>query len=379
LLHLPLLEGGGTRAEDSADPLVHGTLLGGTGWAFGPPAFRQGYALSFDGSDDRVVVERALVSPGESFSFSAWIQADARFTGGSIASQLSISTHRPQGWHVYLYPDGSIAPVLYGDAGALDQALPTQVLDGAWHHIAVVFLHDGPRASSALFVDGVFAGATRNVIVGNTQAQAPIVLGALPGGTGFSGLLADIAVYARALHAQEIARQHALCSQTRALLSIPTQSQIVHPKRPALPSPNVLARSSSRLGGGRHGHRSDMVLASVQFVLAQHSGTTVQQKNDPRLCALRRTLGVRPEPDVAALVAKRISMQLHTSQEGVLAALRDPMQCTPQRAVDVPVPPIPFPIDKEGLPVSIEKGSALPSILTMMQMAFLLQSCSMIS
>lgn len=345
-------EGAGVVLSNAANDDSAGALVGGTGWAFGPPLLHQGYALSFDGSDDRVVVQQATVMSNDSFSFSVWMQTDKQFDGGSIAAQWSTATRKPQGWSVHAYPDGSIAPSWYGDLGAVDQAIPTTILDGEWHYIAVVFLRDGVRASAALFVDGVFAGSTEQVLVGDAQVHAPLHIGASLVGSGFRGLLADLRIYSRALHPHDIAQLHHQCDAANTTAKIPVPVTHLPLASIALPSPAAAARSSDRPGGGRHGHRSDMALASAQFVLSQHSGAVLQQVNDPRLCALRRTLGQPYNADVLSLVVKRLSLELHTPERTIQKALRDPMQCTTFFPAETLAQRIPFPIDTKGIPVS---------------------------
>lgn len=346
----PFEEGSGIAVADHHGSAA-GTLLGGTGWAFGPRMRHDSYALSFDGRDDAVRIDGVPLSLSSTFSVSVWLQSSEG--NGAVVSQLGVSGRRIRGWGVHLYPNGALAASVFGAAGSLDAAIPTQVLDGRWHHLAIIFLRDGDMVSSVLFVDGAFAGATDVVKVGSATLDAPVILGSLPGSKGVRGLLADLRVYSRALHTQDIVQLYEHCGNKDVPFSIPTPSNAPPNDAFSIPSPPPLAMSSQRLGGGRHGRRSDMVLASVHAVVAQWPLGQLRHIGDPRICALQRTLGPQPDADVLRLTAQRLSELLSVSEQGMRHRLSDPRQCAPRRTDALRrTELIPFPIDSDGLPIS---------------------------
>jgi hypothetical protein len=84
--------------------------------------------------------------------------------------------------------------------------------DGEWHH--VVAIHDGGNDLVQLFVDGQLAAAETKIFTGNWISQKEINIGYYkviygPPYYYFSGTLDEIAVYNRALPADEIAYHYA--------------------------------------------------------------------------------------------------------------------------------------------------------------------------
>ena len=86
------------------------------------------------------------------------------------------------------------------------------IADGAWHHVAVVFEDDGTpnKDDISLYVDGAIAGLT------TTNGNDPVINTVLNNGVAFAGsnvfadrgldgLMDDVAIWSRALSADEIA------------------------------------------------------------------------------------------------------------------------------------------------------------------------------
>ena len=185
-------EGEGSVAYDAAST-NHGTVHGAT-WITNGLA---GAALSFDGTDDFVAIERSSVFDLPSFSISAWIVPHStQYFGVVVAKWWDYHNEHNYclGWdrtsfRICTYINGSWA----GPA--------CELLLNEWHH--VVGTYDG--AAVKLYLNGDLIGTT--AITGAPLiGQGVVGIGAqLPEiKRFFHGIIDDVRIYNRALSAEEI-------------------------------------------------------------------------------------------------------------------------------------------------------------------------------
>jgi hypothetical protein len=192
-------EGVGTVAHDSSGNARDATLFG-TGWSW--IAGRFGGGAHFGGIDQATVA--AFPAATASFTVSAWVRvASSELTGAPITAALS-TENGFGGWSLNV---GVTVMPSYGfgyPTGPTDRAvaLCTCLVPDTWSHVAAV----------------VDSGSTLTMYV-NGAPQTPVpVAGAIPlgdatlymarwyaPGRNLTGALDDVAIYSRALVAEEIA------------------------------------------------------------------------------------------------------------------------------------------------------------------------------
>jgi len=201
-------EGTGAVADDSSGNGRTGSILG-TGWTWVGGRF--GGALHFSGVDQ--VTVPGLPQATQSYTVAGWVLFAAGEFNGMTATLLS--TEAPGGgWALFAtaaaVPGKGNYNFRYWDSPILGYSMATCecLTMGAWTHLAGVV--DGVADTITLYVNGVAQatvatsgpiqlGAT-SLAMGRSNAAAPV-----PGPAWTTGALDDVAIYDRALVAQEIA------------------------------------------------------------------------------------------------------------------------------------------------------------------------------
>jgi RHS repeat-associated protein len=192
-------EGSGSSVEDQSEAGNDGSVSGATWSSSG----KFGGALSFDGTDDRVVVpDSASLDLDSEMTLEAWVKPDT--VGSNWQTVLlkewnddylvyGISTEdagKPIG-AAYMYDDDSLA---------ISQA-PDALAEDTWTHLALTY--DGSNVK--LYVNGseVASGAATGPIQ-TTGGDLTIGGTAVFADQWFAGLIDEVRVYDRALSATEI-------------------------------------------------------------------------------------------------------------------------------------------------------------------------------
>jgi hypothetical protein len=203
-------EGTGSRAADESGehPL---NLIGGTAWGAGRTG---GYALDFDGLDDRAVAGApSTLDDREEFTFAAWMHPRTAGKGqiSAIVAKGGASANAVKRFVL----NGTTCMSAFelsvnrsgDDAGAC--SLPASVVYNDWQHVAATFSpDDGPR----LFINGTEATYVRPPTHGDGEPVPDAISGHAIGSwveadsvTGvFDGLIDDVTIYCRRLDAAEI-------------------------------------------------------------------------------------------------------------------------------------------------------------------------------
>jgi hypothetical protein len=210
-LWLPFDEGTGERLRDAGGrPIATG--YNGTQWVAGP----SGHALAFDGAAAHVWVDAGYTPPSgvSARTVTAWIKADG--TGSIVAW----GTKEPgRKWHFRLEnADGFVGQLRIEVEGGYRRGA-TSLLDGAWHHVAVVLPDGATNVNQArLYVDGfedlpyatvpqVIDTATGRVEIGTDNHDTPRY---------FNGRIDEVRIHRRALPQSEITALAAAPVQTAA-------------------------------------------------------------------------------------------------------------------------------------------------------------------
>jgi endoglucanase len=197
-LYLKFNETSGSTAGDNSIYSRSGLLVNNPTWSSGGVT---GGALSFDGTDDYVVISGYKgVTGTASRTCCAWIKPEA--VSGEIVG-WGPDTEGAK-WIVRVNDNGTLRAEVNG--GAIYGT--TVLTDGSWHHIAVVLENDGsPDISEAkLYVDGVLetTGTTSPHLV-NTGSSEDVRIGVHYSLLRyFKGLIDDVMIYNRSLSATEI-------------------------------------------------------------------------------------------------------------------------------------------------------------------------------
>jgi hypothetical protein len=203
-------EGSGERAADDSGqhPLA---MFGGTAWVAGRET---GFALDFDGIDDRAVAGApSALDDLEELTFAAWINPRTAGKGNisAIIAKGGASARAVKRFVLNGTSCMSAFELTVNRAGndAAVCTMPGSVAFGVWQHVAATYSpDDGPR----IFVNGVEAAYVRPPTLGDgvltTDAISGHAIGSwveIDSATGvFDGLIDDVTIACRRMDASEI-------------------------------------------------------------------------------------------------------------------------------------------------------------------------------
>lgn len=199
LAYWRLGEASGTTAADSTSNGRNGTYNGPTLGV--PGAIGDGNtAASFDGTNDNVTVPSTGLDAGNVFSVEAWVKGSKSTGDRTIVSRWhGASTQR---WVVGVNSATGIVTVFVRTSGYPSVSHTTDVLDGAWHHVA--FVRTGTQ--QVLYVDKVAASMSDS---GTVQAGANLAIGSkVDNSEWWAGQVDEVAVYGTALSSTRVAAHY---------------------------------------------------------------------------------------------------------------------------------------------------------------------------
>jgi len=210
LLHRWTLdETAGLTADDAVGPR-DGAHTNGPGIVTAdlpPVLFSNPAALSFGGTDQRVVVAGGLQDVlGGTASLTFWIRTTQTAATPHTWESPGVTGVEESGGGNDIFwgflDDAGRIGVQAGNGAAAKSARP--INDGTWHHVALT--RDGPGGQVQCFVDGVLDAAATSEAGAKTTAFADIGRIADTGGYHdyFSGLLDDLRIYNRVLTLAEV-------------------------------------------------------------------------------------------------------------------------------------------------------------------------------
>lgn len=165
-----------------------------------------GNALSFDGVNEEVVATgyKGILGTNPR-TITAWIKADSTVADKVIAYWGTNSSGQKNSFRVQ--DDHGTANTIRFEVNSGYVVGSTDVLDDAWHHVAVTWEDDGtPNVLDAnLYVDGVLEAQSASLSAAmNTVSGSDVKIGRDDVGKFFDGIIDDVRIYDRALSAAEI-------------------------------------------------------------------------------------------------------------------------------------------------------------------------------
>lgn len=198
VLSLTGLPGGSNKAHDRSPYGNVGNIIGAT-WIRLPSGF---WYLDFDGSDDRVNIPASpsldIGNDNESYSILAWLNSSDTTseialragTGSSYAGQLE----KLNGGKIrFVVWDGVNVPLIDTD---------TVVADGGWHLVGAV--RNGSSDQLLIYLDGVQDATPVTDTAGDARDTSGVSIGYDGSGFWFTGGIARVRIFNRALSALEI-------------------------------------------------------------------------------------------------------------------------------------------------------------------------------
>ena len=176
--------GGGKSATSS------GTSGGG-----GTP-FTNQYSVSFDGTDDRIVLASGLestINSASTLTVSAWFKISAY--GGAI---ISSGTSDNNGFWIYPYSSSYFLFTARNGGGDFLNATPPSLNN--WHHVCGVL----NGSSSAFYLDGSAVASGTLPALGSTGGSSPSIGSFLNTGGFANGLIDEVSIFDSALSATDI-------------------------------------------------------------------------------------------------------------------------------------------------------------------------------
>jgi hypothetical protein len=205
IAHWALDEGSGNVANDGSGN-GHTGLLAGPGSGYGWITGEFGSALQFSGAD--YVTAAGIPRATPSYTVSAWVLIESTELGAPIANLISTEA-LGGGWALYAtlpVPGQQSYVFRYATNAAqgYEVASCACVVPGVWTHLAAVL--DGDAATLTLYANGVptSVATTSPILPGSTvlyMARSALLTPTFP----LTGALDDIAIYSRALVAEEVA------------------------------------------------------------------------------------------------------------------------------------------------------------------------------
>jgi RHS repeat-associated protein len=162
-----------------------------------------GLSASFDGSTGAVVVNNVTPFKLATQSVEFWMRRQSSGSG-AIAGRWDTSANQ-RSWLVSIDDtSGQLVTQTSNDGVAVSTTTGVAITTGVWHHVAVVTA----GASVRTFVDGMLAQTSSGSGL-FASASGPLRIGREGTGSFFSGQLSDVAIYASALSADQIAAHYA--------------------------------------------------------------------------------------------------------------------------------------------------------------------------
>ncbi|MEW6184678.1 MAG: LamG-like jellyroll fold domain-containing protein, partial [Thermodesulfobacteriota bacterium] len=200
IAHWRLDEVTGTIASDASGNGHDGTLINGPLWSTG----RITGALSFDGTNDHIIVQHNDALNTASLTIAGWVKLSGQGSNYQVL-WLKLQVNDSNGYFMIVNSLNSATPSrlewTVSKAGTYYQVFSTTVLtNNVWYHVAVTF----SGTTSRIYVNGSLEGTNFAASKGTTTD--PFYLGIEDGDCcgPLNGILDDVRIYDRELTAAEI-------------------------------------------------------------------------------------------------------------------------------------------------------------------------------
>jgi lysophospholipase L1-like esterase len=164
-----------------------------------------GSARSFDGSDKVNVPDAPEFAwdNSDSFSIEMWVNSSQNCTENKVFMGKQRSGGSSGSWWVGCGTGGSAIFSLRSSTGAAENVNSvTPINNGAWNHLVAV--RNAATNQSLLYVNGILEAAATSSYTGSFANTSSLNIGHYANGYFFNGRLDELAIYNRALTAQEV-------------------------------------------------------------------------------------------------------------------------------------------------------------------------------
>jgi len=163
-----------------------------------------GYALSFDGINDRITIaDSSSLDVREAITLTVWVNTDSYSGSKDILQKHYYMYFLRQTWldngilTFTLKIDGTYRSVSYNN--------PSELWDGSWHHIVGTW----GGGAIKLYIDGNFVNQSSEYSGNIDTSGSALYIGySASAAEYFKGLIGEIRIYAKALPATEIQKQY---------------------------------------------------------------------------------------------------------------------------------------------------------------------------
>jgi len=204
VMYLPFFEGEGDIAHDVTGNGNNGVIYGAEWVDTGDP--KLGYGLSFDGVDDYVeVADSASLDITDAITIMVWVKANTLVPD----YQVVVRKGSPDKYAIYLTSDGEIYWYSEGLTPHGFTSVGANIQPQQWYHITVTY--DGDNNEVTFYRNGKMVGSPFSVSgSGLGIDNNPLRIGRYTGTYPFSGIIASVRIYNRALSESEIKRLYHL-------------------------------------------------------------------------------------------------------------------------------------------------------------------------
>ena len=215
----------------------HGTYITGSAGAGGAVAGSIGQGIKFSGVTDNIAIipdDDSLDIGSGSFTYGAWIKADAFVGGYDMPMYKGGASAGDTGWDMELgadswgagISDGSMVRIVFFNDNDYS---PPYLNAGEWYHLLAVVDRSNDEFRS--YRNGVLINTTSITGFGTSNSTDDLTFGGRPGGSPnlFDGTIDDLRVYNRALPADEIDRLYHLGATTKVNTTLPASGSLGGP------------------------------------------------------------------------------------------------------------------------------------------------------
>jgi hypothetical protein len=202
-----------------------GTLVGAPEWVTTEIPHLAGNisALSFDGLNDYIVIEDDETLDVSYVTLSAWIKIDPTISTDqtNIVRKGSTGTGADRVYGLTVKSSGAVRgfAILDSSLKLVDANKGTPLTKDEWHHIAMTY--DGAKID--VYLDGELDDTSSEILGVIAENDKAVLIGGMPTGWCFKGLIDEVRIYNRALDANEI---KSLADTTPPELSLPSDKTL---------------------------------------------------------------------------------------------------------------------------------------------------------
>ena len=189
-------DGTGTTVKDSYTNKLDGEIASGT------PEWVEGKfdgALEFKGSDMVTIPDNDLLDL-TAFTIAAWIKSPATTGRWHVIAAKEARNPTGRNYGIFGHVNNGSIHYSFTSGGWKSFDAPTNVTDGAWHHVAATY----ERPNFKLYIDGELDAETAPDAVPESNDSSLYIGGCDIGNYWMTGVIDEVVLYDRALSPEEL-------------------------------------------------------------------------------------------------------------------------------------------------------------------------------